>query len=134
MTLTIPKNGWYADDYTTEKHTYEFVGQTIGEVRDWLDIMGYLSITVAEWASESEDYNLSEIIEGIIDGSDYASRDYIIHDWVCAHDGAKEIQYRSDPNYKLRYYKQGDLAEEDVTVIYEYDEDNGDMVTLAEEE
>ena len=134
MTLTIPKTGWYADDYTTGKHTYEFVGLTIGEVRDWLDIMGYLSITVAEWASESDDYNLSEIIEGIIDGSDYASRDYIIHDWVCAHDDAKEIQYRSDPNYQLRYYKQGDLAEEDVTVIYEYDEDNGDMETLTRED
>lgn len=145
MTLTIPKTGWYADIYENEKYELEYVGETIDHVTKWLDDMGVLGDTIADWSVENYDYTVEELIAGIVDKvTCYLDRETYIKDWKegMVQDDETSIVYEKEnyyhPDLCVTRYRMGEevggietgVDIEIVTDIYEYDED-GNKILLA---
>ena len=144
MTL-IPKTGWYADIYEDGKYELEYVGETIDQVTEWLDVMGVLADIIAEWSAENYDYTVEELIAGIVDKvTCYLDRETYIKDWKegMVQDDVTSIVYEKENYYHpdlyiTRYGKGEDVEGIEtgegiviVTDIYEYDED-GNKIILA---
>lgn len=132
LTLTIPKNGWYADTLDArdrDVHHLEYIGTTIEDVVKYLDEVGCLAPIVAHWYAQEGEDSVEDIVEGIIDGARcYLDRDSYIKEWL---EEVKDCTYIESYNLSVIKYDEGE--EVDVKTIYEYD-GNGNMNNLSKEE